>query len=75
MIISSQPDEGLIALLNRVLPDCEIRVASSRTEAFEEALTTAEALGISCSRYGVSSHQRLDDGDLIFKHFKGERVV
>ena len=41
VIISGQPDKGLIALLNMVFPDCEIRVASSRIEA----LITAEALG------------------------------
>lgn len=44
VIISSQLDKSLIVLLNIVFPDCEIRVASSRAEALEEALTTAEAL-------------------------------
>jgi len=31
VIISSQPDKDLIALLNMLFPDCEIRVASSIT--------------------------------------------
>jgi len=38
VIISSQPDKDLIALLNMFFPDCEIRVASSRIEALDEAL-------------------------------------
>lgn len=41
VIVSSQPDKGLIALLNMVFPDCEIYVASShsRIEALIEAKT------------------------------------
>jgi len=41
VIISSQPDKGLIALLIMVFTDCEIHVSCSRIEA----LIAAEALG------------------------------
>lgn len=40
VIVSTQPDKGLIALLNMVFPDCEIYVASSRSRI--EALIGAK---------------------------------
>ena len=41
----SEPDYGLIELINMVFPDCEVRVAFSETEAPEE-VTTGPQLSI-----------------------------
>lgn len=69
IIISSQPDEYLMASLNILFPDCQIHVVFSRTEALEEALSTAEKMTdkLLCSRNQEIDGKSLEDDDKYFR--------